>query len=76
MGKSNWNQCGKKKRYRDEHTVNLYRRKYEIKYGVKADYYWCSCCKGFHITTEEFRPEGYGIDMSWLESLGLQVVGL
>ncbi|MCQ2544601.1 MAG: hypothetical protein MJ126_10600 [Lachnospiraceae bacterium] len=76
MGKSNWNQCGKKHRYRDEHTVNYYKKMYERQRGRKLDYYWCSKCNGYHLTSEEFRPEGYGIEMSWLDSMGLQVVGL
>ena len=29
MDKSIWRQCKRKNRYRDEHTANLYRRKYE-----------------------------------------------
>lgn len=59
--KRTWNQCGKKNRYRDEHTANLYRRKCEMEHGVKLDYYWCAYCNGFHLTSEEFRPEGYGL---------------
>ena len=59
--KRNWNQC-RKKRYRDEHTVNIYRRKFEEARGTKLDYYWCAYCNGFHLTSEEFRPEGYGLE--------------
>lgn len=59
--KRTWNQCRKKNRYRDEHTANLYRRKFEEARGTKLDYYWCAYCHGFHLTSEEFRPEGYGI---------------
>lgn len=59
--KRNWNQCRKKNRYRDEHTANLYRRKFELARGTKLDYYWCAYCNGYHLTSEEFRLEGYGI---------------
>ena len=59
--KRNWNQCRKKKRYRDEHTVNIYRKKFEEARGTKLDYYWCAYCNGYHLTSEEFRLEGYGI---------------
>lgn len=59
--KRNWNQCRKKNRYRDEHTANLIRRKCEHERGVRLDYYWCAYCNGYHLTSEEFRPEGYGI---------------
>lgn len=62
MGKSTWNQCGKKNRYRDEHAANFYKRKCERERGQKLDYYWCPYCKGFHLTSEEFRPAGYGIE--------------
>lgn len=51
MKKSIWNMCKRKTRYRDEHTVNYYRKKYEILRGKKLDYYYCPCCKGFHLTS-------------------------
>ena len=56
--------------------MNYYKKMYERQRGRKLDYYWCSKCNGYHLTSEEFRPEGYGIEMSWLDSMGLQVVGL
>ena len=61
MNKRTWNQCRKKNRYRDEHTANLFRKKCEAERGVKLDYYWCAYCNGFHLTSETFRPEGYGL---------------
>lgn len=59
--KSIWNQCGRKNRYRDEHTANYYCRVLGEERGVKLDYYWCAYCNGFHLTSGEFRPEGYGL---------------
>ena len=59
MTKSYWNQCGRKNRYRDEHTANYYKKKFEKERGQKLDYYWCGHCKGYHLTSEEFRTEFY-----------------
>ncbi len=47
-----WRQCGRKKRYRDEHTVNLFRKMFEKERGTKLDYYWCNYCNGFHLTSK------------------------
>lgn len=47
-----WNQCGRKIRYRDEHTANQYRKKCEKERGVKLDYYWCNFCGGYHLTSK------------------------
>lgn len=55
MKKSTWRQCGSKARYRNEHEVNYYRKKCERERSVKLDYYWCSICNGYHLTSEEFR---------------------
>lgn len=54
MENSIWKQCKSKKRYRDEHFANYYRRIFEQERGVKLDYYWCPYCKGFHLTSSEF----------------------
>ena len=54
MKKSIWRQCTGKRRYRDEHTVNYYRRVCERERGKKLDYYWCKYCNGFHLTSKEF----------------------
>ena len=51
MGKKEWKQCGRKKRYRDEHEANRYRKIFEQERGKKLDYYWCTYCKGFHLTS-------------------------
>ena len=51
MKKYVWRMCKSKKRYRDEHTANLYRRKFEKQHGKKLDYYWCPYCSGFHLTS-------------------------
>ena len=51
MKRNVWRMCKSKKRYRDEHTANLYRRKFEEERGRKLDYYWCPCCFGFHLTS-------------------------
>lgn len=60
MDRKVWNMCGKKKRYRDEHSANQYRKKAEAERGKSFDYYWCPYCKGFHLTSEEFIPERAG----------------
>ncbi len=54
-----WRQCGRKKRYRDEHTVNFYRKIFERERGKKLFYYWCEHCKGFHLTKTEFYLDYY-----------------
>ncbi len=46
-----WRQCGRKKRYRDEHTANHYRKIFEHERGKRLDYYWCQHCNGFHLTS-------------------------
>ncbi len=46
-----WRQCGRKKRYRDEHTANQYRKLFERERGKKLDYYWCCYCRGYHLTS-------------------------
>ena len=54
-----WRQCGSKKRYRDEHAANKYRKIFERERGKKLDYYWCEYCKGFHLTSKESYLENY-----------------
>ncbi len=51
MSKKKWKQCGSKKRYRDEHTANHFRKMFEHKRGKKLDYYWCYYCNGYHLTS-------------------------
>ena len=57
MKKSIWKQCTSKKRYKDEHTANAYRKICERSRGKKLDYYWCVYCSGFHLTSERFWLE-------------------
>lgn len=57
MDKSYWKQCGRKNRYRDEHTANYYRKMFERQRGTKLDYYWCSHCNGFHLTSIAWDEE-------------------
>ncbi|MCR5691430.1 MAG: hypothetical protein K6G62_04340 [Eubacterium sp.] len=52
MTKSIWRSCKSKTRYRDEHTVNDYKKKCERARGKKLDYYWCPYCRGFHLTSK------------------------
>ena len=65
MTYSEWRQCGRKKRYRDEHTANLYRKMFERERGKKLDYYWCYFCKGFHLTSQERHP----VDISLISAI-------
>ena len=51
MSRDIWYQCGRKNRYRDEHTANHYRKLFEKQRGKKLDYYWCTYCNGFHLTS-------------------------
>lgn len=74
MGKSIWNQCKKKNRYRDEHAANYYKRMYERERGKKLDYYWCPYCNGYHLTSEEWRPKGYGLTVATIEAINIAVV--
>ena len=53
MSKSVWRMCKKKKRYRDEHMANYYKRICERERGTKLDYYWCPHCHGFHLTSTD-----------------------
>jgi hypothetical protein len=53
MSNSKWRMCGSKKRYRDEHNANLYRKICERERGIKLDYYWCPHCKGYHLTSTQ-----------------------
>ena len=52
-GFQQWRQCGRKKRYKDEHTANKYRKLFEKERGKKLDYYWCTYCNGYHLTSSE-----------------------
>lgn len=60
--KSIWRECKSKNRYRDEHTVNSYKKLYERRRGKKLDYYWCKYCKGFHLTSSVFIVEEVDVD--------------
>ena len=71
LDKSIWKQCKRKNRYRDEHTANLYRRKFEQERGKKLDYYWCPYCNGFHLTSAEINTKDYDF-----EETGRQVVAV
>lgn len=70
MEKSIWRQCKRKNRYRDEHTANYYKRKYEQERGKKLDYYWCGYCNGFHLTSVEGNMQDY----EWEETTSSVVV--
>lgn len=59
MRKKEWKQCGSKKRYRDEHMANHYRKLFEQERGKKLDYYWCRYCNGYHLTSQESLLEKY-----------------
>ena len=61
-----WKSCGSKRRYRDEHTANQYRKKYELQRGVKLDYYYCQNCKGYHLTSTPVNYARYGYDEEWI----------
>lgn len=62
MNKSIWRQCKRKIRYRDEHTANLYRRKFEQERGKKLDYYWCPHCNGFHLTSVVYNNTYFDLE--------------
>ena len=47
-----WKTCKSKKRYRDEHDANFYKKKHSREYGLRFDYYWCPYCTGFHLTSK------------------------
>ena len=51
MSYSVWKQCKSKRRYRDEHTVNFYRKKCQRARGQELAYYLCPICNGFHLTS-------------------------
>lgn len=60
MDRKKWEMCGRKKRYKDEHMANYYRRKFQSDRAVVLDYYWCPYCHGYHLTSEEFVPQKAG----------------
>ena len=62
MKRNIWGQCKRKKRYRDEHTANYYRKKFEQARGQKLDYYWCPYCNGYHLTSAEFIWAGFDME--------------
>lgn len=66
MSNSTWRQCGRKMRYRDEHTANYYRRKCEMQRGQKLDYYWCGYCNGFHLTSLDTEETSHLYDTSFV----------
>lgn len=51
MSYSIWRQCKSKRRYRDEHTANYFRKKYQALRGQELAYYWCPICNGYHLTS-------------------------
>ncbi len=59
MKKSIWRQCTSKRRYKDEHTANHYRKMYQRERGKQLDYYWCVYCRGYHLTSTESQMEKY-----------------
>ena len=60
MKKSIFRQSTSKRRYRDEHTANHYRKMFERKRGKELDYYWCVYCEGYHLTSSKsFLEEKY-----------------
>ena len=62
MSISTWRQCKRKKRYRDEHQVNYYKKLCERARGIKLDYYWCAYCNGYHLTSSEsFLEKFYAV---------------
>lgn len=54
MSYSIWRQCKSKRRYRDEHTVNYYKKRCQRARGQELAYYWCHVCNGFHLTSSTF----------------------
>ena len=48
-----WRQCGRKKRYKNEHDANYFRKLFEKEREKKLDYYWCEFCNGYHLTSRE-----------------------
>lgn len=59
MKKSIWRQCTSKRRYKDEHTANHYRKMYQRERGKQLDYYWSVYCRGYHLTSTESHMEKY-----------------
>lgn len=47
-----YHSCKSKVRYRTEKQAMLAVKKYSKIYGVEYDYYDCSYCKGYHLTTD------------------------
>lgn len=48
-----WRSCGKKKRYRDEKAAREMIRKIHGKRDTYLDYYYCTYCNGYHLTSKE-----------------------
>ena len=62
MKKNIWGQCKRKKRYRDDHTANYYKKKFEQARGQKLDYYWRPYCNGYHLTSTEYIRAGFDLE--------------
>ena len=52
-----WNQCKRKKRYRDEYQASYYCKLFWKERGTKLDFYWCRYCEGFHLTSSTDTPD-------------------
>jgi hypothetical protein len=53
MRRSQWNMCGKKRRFRSQHDATWSARRVQQN-GAQADShlahsYWCPHCKGYHV---------------------------
>lgn len=54
-----YRQCGKKTRYKDESAVRAVKKKCEAARGEKLDWYYCSYCKGYHLTSLLEPPKSW-----------------
>lgn len=51
--KSVWRECGSKVRYRDAGEAGKAAKKCMRARGGELDFYWCTYCNGYHLTSKE-----------------------
>lgn len=52
-----WHTCKRKRRYKDIHAAERGVRDCLRNYGVEYDYYFCSYCRGYHLTSDLIEEE-------------------
>lgn len=64
MSRSEYEQCGKKNRYKSESEAKKYAARLSQMRGYPIRVYFCKFCRGFHLThqPDKHRPVNIGLD--------------